>query len=153
MVLAVDEIDSKALRALLDEGRISWTALAEKLGLSAPAAAERVRKLEESGIIRGYTAILNAESLGVTVTAMVFVTLERPSHRAGFLRRIEKLPEVQECHHLAGEYDYLLKVRCRGMPDLERVISQELKGVAGILRTNTNIVLSTLKETGALPLR
>jgi Lrp/AsnC family leucine-responsive transcriptional regulator len=120
--------------------------------MTGPGAAERVKRLEEKGVILGYSALVDAESVGAVLTAYVAVTLDRPEHRKPFLKRVAKLAEVQECHHVAGDDDYLLKVRCRGPRDLDRVISQELKSVPGVGRTRTTIVLSTAKETPMLPL-
>lgn len=148
----MDAIDYKAIAVLQASGRESWAKLGETLGMTAPAAAERVRKLEEGGVIRGYAALVDAESVGAALTAFVAVTLDRPEHRKAFLKRVGKLAEVQECHHVAGDDDYLLKVRCRGPRDLDRVISEELKSVPGVGRTRTTIVLDTAKETPILPL-
>jgi Lrp/AsnC family leucine-responsive transcriptional regulator len=150
--MSLDEIDLKVLRQLLSQGRITWSELAGVLGLSPPATADRVRRLEDKGVIQGYTAIIDAESLGCDLTAFVAITLERPEHRDAFIQRVQSLPQVQECHHMAGDYDYLLKVRCRGTKDLERLVSDDIKSVAGVLKTRTMIALSTVKETSALPL-
>jgi Lrp/AsnC family leucine-responsive transcriptional regulator len=145
-------MDLKAAAHLQTAGRESWTRLAELLGVTGPAAADRVRRLEERGVIRGYAALLDPEAVGARLTAFVAVTLEHPKHRRAFLKRVEALAEVQECHHVAGDDDYLLKVRCSGTGHLDRVLSEELKGVPGVLRTRTTIVLGTLKETTVLPL-
>ena len=148
----MDAIDYKAIAILQASGRETWAKLGEAIGMTAPAAAERVRKLEEGGVIRGYAALVAAESVGAALTAFVAITLDRPEHRKAFLKRVGKLAEVQECHHVAGDDDYLLKVRCRGARDLDRVISEELKSVPGVGRTRTTIVLNTAKETPILPL-
>jgi Lrp/AsnC family leucine-responsive transcriptional regulator len=148
----MDALDYKALVALQASGRESWAKLGETLGMTGPAAADRVRKLEESGVIVGYAALVDPESVGAILTAFVNVTLDRPEHRKAFLKRVAKLAEVQECHHVAGDDDYLLKIRCRGPRDLDRVISEELKSVPGVARTRSTIVLSTAKETPILPL-
>src|SRR5215472_6206733 len=148
----MDTIDLKALDALQTAGRESWSALGETLGMTGPAAAERVRKLEERGVIRGYAAVLDPEAVGAGLAAFVAVTLERPRDRAKFLALVASLPEVQECHHVAGEDDYLLKMRCRDTADLERLLTDELKGLTGVARTRTTVVLRTVKETVALPL-
>jgi Lrp/AsnC family leucine-responsive transcriptional regulator len=134
------------------EARISWAELAQRLSLSAPAAADRVRRLEERGVVEGYAARLNLEALGLPLTAFVAVTLDRPAHRVPFLKRVEKLAEISECHHVAGEDDYILKVHCRGTRDLDRLLSDELKGLPGVVRTRTTIVLSTAKDSPILPL-
>lgn len=148
----MDAIDYKAIAALQASGRESWAKLGETLGMTAPAAAERVRRLEDSGVILGYAALVDPESVGAILAAFVAVTLDRPEHRKAFLKRVVKLSEVQECHHVAGDHDYLLKVRCRGPRDLDRVISEEFKSVPGVGRTRTIIVLGTPKETPILPL-
>jgi Lrp/AsnC family leucine-responsive transcriptional regulator len=145
-------IDSKALALLMRQGRASWADLAQHLRLSPPAAAERVRKLEERGVIFGYAARVNPEAVGYPLAAFVAVTLGRPQHRKGFLKRVAAIPEIVECHHVAGEYDYLLKVRARNTLDLDRVLSQKLKSGAGVTRTVTTIVLSTMKETVEVPI-
>jgi Lrp/AsnC family leucine-responsive transcriptional regulator len=126
--------------------------LAATLELSAPATADRVRRLEERGVIQGYSALVNPEAVGCGLTAFIAVTLERPEHRDPFLQRILELPQIQECHHVAGDDDYLLKVRCHSTQDLEQIISERIKSLQGIVRTRTTIVLSTAKETPALPL-
>jgi Lrp/AsnC family leucine-responsive transcriptional regulator len=148
----VDEIDLKVVRYLMAQGRITWSELAGILKLSAPATAERVRRLEERGVITGYTALINPEAIDYSLTAFIAVTLEQPEHLAIFLQRVGEMQEVQECHHIAGDYDYLLKVRCRNTKDLERVISANLKQLPGTVRTRTTVVLSTFKESTAFPL-
>lgn len=148
----MNEHDLQSLRRLMRDGRITWAELAQLLGLSAPAAADRVRRLEERGVIRGYAALVDPEAVGLGVTAFVAVTLERPEHRAGFLGWVDDTPEVQECHHVAGEGDYLMKVRCAAVRDLERIVSEGVKGLDGVAATRTTVVLSTRKETPVLPL-
>lgn len=147
-----DRMDQRALHLLMRRGRASWAQVAEHLGLSAPAAAERVRRLEKEGVIQGYAALIRPESVGLLMSAFVMVTLERPRYRARFLRYVDRLPEVAECHHIAGEDDYLLKVRCRNPAHLDEVINQKIKSVPGVARTRTTIVLRTTKESVELPL-
>jgi Lrp/AsnC family leucine-responsive transcriptional regulator len=146
-----DSIDSKALAALQRDGRASWADLGAALGLSPPAAAERVRKLTETGTIRGFSALLDPEGAGFPVLAFVAVTLAAQGKRAAFLDAVRRHDLIQECHHVAGDDDFLLKVRCRGLPELERLLAGELKGRLGIARTRTTIVLGTAKETVRLP--
>jgi Lrp/AsnC family leucine-responsive transcriptional regulator len=148
----LDALDFKLLRHLMAQGRITWSELASLLGLSAPATADRVRRLEEKQVIQGYTARLNPEAIGCDLMAFLSVTLERPEHRAAFLELVKQRPEIQECHHVAGDDDYWLKVRCRNTRHLEHLISEVIKGIPGVLRTRTTIVLSTVKETADLPL-
>jgi Lrp/AsnC family transcriptional regulator, leucine-responsive regulatory protein len=148
----MDSLDRKALVFLMENGRASWADLGQHLGLSAPSAADRVRKLEQTGVIRGYAPLLDAESLGYPLVAFVSVTLGSHRNRSAFLRAIDKLDEVSECHHVAGDDDYLLKVRCRGTRDLDRLLARELKDRIGVAKTRTIIVLSTAKETLRVPL-
>jgi len=148
----MDANDTKTLVRLQEHGRESWASLGEILGVTGPAAAERVRKLEERGVIRGYAATLDPGAVGIGITAFVAVTLDRPRHRRAFLDRVAALAEVQECHHVAGDDDFLLKVRCVDAEHLDHVLSNELKGLDGVARTRTTIVLRTMKETTALPL-
>ncbi|AIQ40660.1 MULTISPECIES: Lrp/AsnC family transcriptional regulator [unclassified Paenibacillus] len=148
----MDSLDYKIISAIMNNGRITWSELAGLLGLSSPATADRVRRLEEQGVITGYTALIDAESAGYGLAALIAVSLERPEHRQGFIELVMKLPEVQECHHTAGDDDYILKLRCRGTRDLDRIISEEIKGLPGIVRTRTTIILGTVKETPHVPL-
>jgi Lrp/AsnC family leucine-responsive transcriptional regulator len=135
------------VRHLQENGRESWAKLGESAGLTGPAVAERVRRLEDDGVIRGYAALVDPLAVGAQLTAFVAISLEGADTRAAFVARIEALPEVQECHHVTGDDDYLLKVRCRDTLDLDRLISRDLKSVRGVTRTRTTIALRTAKET------
>jgi Lrp/AsnC family transcriptional regulator, leucine-responsive regulatory protein len=135
----MDKIDLMILGALVANARVTFADLAETVGLSGPSTAERVRKLEERGVVAGYHAELD-------LTAFVSVSLESPSHRASFLGGIEALPGVVECHHIAGEDDYLIKVHVAGTRGLETFVSDGLKTLPGIARTRTTVVLSSPLE-------
>jgi len=148
----MDTLDKKAIRFLMDHGRATWAQLGELLGLSAPSAADRVRKLEEQGVLRGYAALADAALLGYPLTAFVSVSLASHRQRAAFLRAVAKLEQVAECHHVTGDDDYLLKVRCRGTQDLDHLLARQLKEKLGVARTRTTIVLSTAKETVRIPI-
>lgn len=149
---SLDEIDCKVVAHLMRQGRITWSELASVLELSAPAAADRVRRLEERRVIQGYVAQIDPEAVGCELMAFIAISLGQAQYRAGFLQKVEELPEIQECHHVTGDDDYWLKVRCRNTKDLERLVSQELKALAGVIKTRTTIVLSTAKETSILPI-
>jgi Lrp/AsnC family leucine-responsive transcriptional regulator len=136
----------------MGQARATWADLGALLGLSAPAAADRVRKLEESGIIKGYAALIDPEAIGCGLAALIAVTLDRPEQKPAFLKMVQIVSEIQECHHIAGAEDYILKVRCTSTRDLERLISEEIKSLPGI-RTRTTVVLSTIKETPVLPIK
>ena len=145
--------DLKIIKQLMNCARTTWAELGTLLHLSAPAVAERVHKLEEAGVIKGYTALIDPEKIGYGLAALVFVTLERPKFRDNFLERMQELDEIQACHHITGEEDYVLKVRCTGTGDLERLISEEIKSLEGVMKTKTMIILSTVKETTMLPVK
>ena len=130
---------------------MTWAELGELLELSAPAAAERVHRLVDRGTIRGFTALADPESAGFPVLAYVFVTLESQSRRADFLAAVETHGMILECHHVAGEDDYLLKIRCPSLKQLDRLLSEDLKTQMGVARTRTTIILGTAKETPKLP--
>jgi len=148
----LDTLDKKALHLLMRQGRTTWAELGQLLGLSAPSAADRVRKLEEAQVITGYSALLDPTAVGYPLTAFIFVTLANSRNRAVFLRAIAKMEQVSECHHVAGDDDYLLKVRCRTTADLAHLLAKELKDKLGIARTRTTIVLATAKESVQIPI-
>jgi Lrp/AsnC family transcriptional regulator, leucine-responsive regulatory protein len=148
----LDTLDRKALHLLMCQGRATWADLGQLLGLSAPSAADRVRKLEEAKVITGYAALLDPTAVGYPLTAFIFVTLANSRNRSTFLRAIAKMEQVSECHHVAGDDDYLLKVRCRTTADLDHLLAKELKDKLDIARTRTTIVLATAKESVQIPI-
>lgn len=151
-VFNLNSNDLKIIKQLMQQARTSWAELGTLLGLSAPAAAERVRKLEDSGIIKGYSAIINPEEIGCGLAALIAVTIEQTENKKEFLNRVIDLPEILECHHIAGAEDYILKIRCGGTRDLEWLISEKIKSLPGI-KTRTTVILSTVKETPVLPVK
>ncbi len=148
----LNSIDSKLIHHLMSNARATWSELGTLLKLSAPAAADRVRRLEEKGVIKGYFAAVDPEAAGCGMAALISVSLSTSDARAHFLSSIQGFPEVLECHHVAGDEDYILKVRCRTTRDLERLISHDLKSIVGVSRTRTTVILSTIKETSILPI-
>ena len=147
----MDPTDRKIIERIMKDGRVTWKELAFELKLSAPTIAERVRGLEEEKVILGYTAVVDPAAVGCDLAAFVGVTLARPDDREPFLKKVAKIAEIQECHHIAGDYDYLLKIRCANTKSLDRLISNEIKELKGVVRTQTTIVLGSLKETSMLP--
>ena len=148
----LDSLDNKAIKLLLRNGRSSWAELGKELALSAPSAADRVHRLEQRGVIRGYAALVDPAAVGFPLTAYVSVTLASHRKRTAFLHAIEKMEQVAECHHVAGDDDYLLKVRCRGTQDLDHLLAIELKDKLGVAKTRTTIVLSTAKDSVRVPI-
>jgi Lrp/AsnC family transcriptional regulator, leucine-responsive regulatory protein len=149
----LDDLDLQILEHLSQNARITWTELSAQLGFSAPAITERVRKLEDRGVIRGYTVLLEPELLGCELLAFIAVQIPDSKSRKTFLEHIKKLPEVLECHHMSGDDDYWLKVRCAGTRTLERIVTEELKSISSSIKTRTSIALSSFKDLPNLPLR
>lgn len=148
MAAGLDRIDRHILRLLREDGRMSHTAIAKAVGLSGPAVHERVRKLEQKGVISGYTAILDPAALDRTHVAFIMVTLSEGSEFAvdePIVARICEEPDVLEFHRIAGEDCYLIKVRTATNKDLERLL-RRIRIIRGVARTRTTIVLSTELE-------
>jgi Lrp/AsnC family leucine-responsive transcriptional regulator len=151
--MAFDPIDYQILDLLQSDAQTTQMDIAAKVGLSQPAVADRVRKLEESGAIVGYVARLDPRAMGNDVRAFVGVRISHPRHHEPFARRIAELPEVLECHRVAGLDSYLLKVVTRDTESLDRLISDALRRIAGVTRTHTTVVLSAVKEETRVPLQ
>lgn len=147
----LDRIDVQLLMLLQEQGRISQHDLAQHVGLSAPAVAERLRKLEERGIIRGFTAVLDPKKLGRDVTAFVFVGINGSRYYQEFLDRAGRCPAVLECHSVTGQGSHLIKIRTPSTSTLETLLA-DIQSWPGVQWTTTSIVLSTSKETGRLDL-
>jgi Lrp/AsnC family transcriptional regulator, leucine-responsive regulatory protein len=127
------------LEVLQEDARITMRDLGQRVGLSGPAAAERMRRLEEQGVIVGYHAEVRPEGVGRSVVAFVRIALRDHVRMAQFERRMEELPAVLECHHLIGEDCYLVKVAVPAVPDLEQLLDT----LAELGRTTTTLVLSS----------
>ncbi|NJC72155.1 Lrp/AsnC family transcriptional regulator [Planosporangium thailandense] len=140
----MEETDRAILSALADDGRQSYTDLAEKVGLSVSAVHQRVRRLEQRGVIRGYAARLDHEALGLPLTAFVAIRPIDPSQPDDAPERLADLPEIEACYSVAGDDFYLLLVRVASPADLERLL-QEIRKAANVA-TRTTVVLSTPYE-------
>ena len=148
----IDVIDSKILNILQENARTSNAEIARQVGLAPSAVFERIRKLEERAVIRGYRAEIDPKVLGLAQLAFTFV---RSNDRPGGVETGEKLaqiPEILEVHHVAGEDCFLIKARARDAEALGRLLRERLGAIATISSTRTTIVLETVKETAALPL-
>ncbi len=147
----LDDIDVKILEMLQQKGRTRRNDLAEAVGLSLPSVSERLRKLEEGGIIRGYFATVDPKKVGRDITAFIFVTMDTSRHYHQFLEHAGTSDEILECHAITGEGSHLLKVRTHNTASLEKLLAK-LQTWPGVLSTRTNVVLSTAKETLRLKL-
>ena len=150
----LDEVDREVLRLLQRDARTSSVDLARSVRLSPPGLMKRLRRLERDGVIRGYAALLRREAVGLDLLCFVQVTLahHQPQMVAGFSKAIRAMPEVLECHHMTGDYDYLMKVVVRNHGHLERFLVESLTRIPGVDRIRTSIVLKEVKSETALPL-
>ncbi len=147
-----DPIDYRILDLLQRDARTTQVQIAAAVGLSQPSVADRIRKLDASGAVLGYVARLDPKVMGNDIRAIVGVRILHPRHHDAFIKRIEQIPEVLECHRVAGLDSYLLKVVARDTEALDDLLSDTLRRIPGVTRTTTTIVLATVKETTAVPL-
>jgi Lrp/AsnC family leucine-responsive transcriptional regulator len=148
----MDAIDRRILDALQDDARRPRSAIGRDVGLSTAAVHERVRKLERSGVIRGYAALLDPRLAGCDLLAFVEVFVDHPEYESGFLEAIGAMPAVQECHRVTGTATCLLKVRVTDRQSLQTLILDRINAMPGVRGTETVVVLSTTKETPRLEL-
>jgi Lrp/AsnC family leucine-responsive transcriptional regulator len=153
MTIELDSRDRAILRILQADGRITNSDLAEKVHLSPSACLRRVRQLEESGLIRGYAMILDDKLAGFPGTAFVFVTLDQQGRASleGFEQAVLNLPEILECHLLAGAHDYLMRVIYRDSADFERIHTDIITQLPGVTRVQSTLTLRSIKKSSALP--
>lgn len=150
----LDEIDRQILHLLQNNSRIPSAQLARRVNLSAPGLQKRLKKLEESGIIEGYVTLVNREAIGLDLLCFAQITLahHQPEYVGQFCDRVKELPEVLECHHLTGEFDYLLKVVVSNRQHLERFLFDKITRIPGVDKIRTSIVLNEIKASTSLPL-
>jgi len=149
-----DRIDKQILSLLEKNARISNAELAERVNLSPTPCLRRLRRLESSGLIRSYSAILNEKALGLQVSALVYVNLEKNTKRNGeiFEAALRDLSEVMECYVVAGSHDYVLKVVTRDLEDYERFIKERLAEVKHVADLESVIILKQSLHRGSLPI-
>ncbi len=151
--MKLDPIDYRILDLLQRDARTTQVEIAAEVGLSQPSVADRIRKLDASGAIQGYVARLDPRALGNDIRAFIGVRVSHPRHHEAFAKKIAQIPEVLECHRVAGLDSYLLKVVARNTEALDELISNLLRRIPGVTRTTTTIALATVKETTAVPLQ
>ena len=147
----LDQKDRLILAEVQRDAKLPQAEIARRVGLSTAAVNERLRKLENAGVIRRYAASLDPRAVGVTLAAFVEVFIEHPRFEAAFIEKMLKLDEVQECHHITGEFSLLLKVRVRDIESLQHLLLRQLNALEGVRQTRTVMVLSTLKEESFVP--
>ncbi len=148
----LDRLDLNILKTLQSDGRISYVDLAERVGLSSTPCIERVKRLEKEGYIEGYYARLNPQLLNYKMLVFVEISLssQREEELDAFEEAIRSTPEVMECHLMAGNADYLVKVQCSDVADYERIHRQYLAVLPGVTRLRTSFALRTVVSTTAV---
>ena len=142
----IDDTDAVILRLLQENGRIKRSDIAEVIGMSLPSTSERMRKLEERGVITGYHATVDPKRVGVDITAFVRVRVDGSSHYPAFVKRVRSEVEILELHSITGEGSHILKLRTANTTTLEQLLSR-IQSWDGVVGTSTSIVLTTHKET------
>ncbi len=142
----MDTIDERILEELTANGRATTSEIGRRVNLSVPAVAERIRKLQDAGVIEGYAARIRRAKSRYRLLAFVSVRLAEPAAITPFCQAMAQHPAVLECHHIAGAFDYLMKVQVADTDGLEEFLSHDLKGQAGVAASNTMVVLSTAKD-------
>lgn len=151
-MIALDPTDREILRLLQENARLSNAEIARRVGMAASAVHQRVRKLEERGVVRGYGSRLNARALGYGLVAFVMVQTGNNSSEYDTGALIAALPEVQEVHRVVGEDCFIVKVRVRDTDELAELLEHRLQRIPSIVSTRTTIVVKTIKESAELPL-
>ena len=149
----IDAIDRKIIAAVQIEGRITANELAARVGLSASPCARRLRLLEETGVIKGYAAVIDQTKVGLPISAFASVKLEhqREEHLARFAKAVADWPEVADCYLMTGRQDYLLRIVVADLAAYERFLMHRLTRLEGVASIETSFALGQMKRTEVLP--
>ena len=148
----MDAIDRKIISFLQTNGRIAHAKIGNEINLSTSAVNDRVKRLQETEIIKNTVVTINPSKIGLNILAFISVLIDWNEANEAFGTTIQSIPEVLECHHVTGDWSYLLKVRAKDNDALEELISNRIKLLPGVTRSETIFVLNTDKETTELPL-
>ena len=148
----LDDTDRQLLMLMQDDDRQPLVVLSEKIGVAVSTINDRIKRLVRSGLISGFHARIAPEAVGLNLLAFIMVSWSSPKVEPIFLEKVKTSPDVLECHHITGAWNYLLKVRVGTTRDLERFLTDTIKAVDGVERTETLITLSTAKETWKISL-
>ena len=146
-----DSKDIQILELLQKDGRSTASDIAKEVGLSIPAVGERIKKLNEKGIIDKFVAVLNHKNAGLDLTAFVFIVSEHSDHYDEFISKTNECKAVMECHSITGSGSHILKIRAKNSQGLEDLL-YEIQNWPGVSRTQSNVVLSSYKETTEIDL-
>ncbi len=150
--MTLDDKDIRILELVQRDARLAQAEIGRRVGLSAAAVNERLKKLEQRGVIVGFAAVVDAEQIGCDITAFVEVFIDDPRYEAEFVQRMKAIPEVQEVHHVTGEFSCLLKLKVWDRQALQRLLLDDINSLPGVRQTRTVIALSTSKEDFRIPL-
>ena len=146
----MDAIDRKILDYVQQKGRDTYAEIGAAVGLSVSAINERLKKLERNGLIKGWGAVVDPKAVGRGVLAYMFLLIDRPDNEKKLVEAICALPQVLECHHVTGDWSYLIKLRLADVAELETVLADTIKQNPGAIRTHTVLALSSRKDTAAI---
>jgi len=151
----IDNTDRKILLLLQTNARISNAELARRVDLSPPATLARVKRLEENGLIERYATIVNRKMANYDMLCIVRVSLRMHDIEKveGFHEAVQEIQEVLECHHVTGDYDYLLKVVAQDTEDLERLLVEKITPIPGVAQIHTSLVLKEVKNSNSIPFK
>lgn len=150
--MTFDQIDIQILNILQEKGRTKRNEIAEKVGLSVPSLSERLKKLEENGVIIGYSAKLNRKLFGYDIMAFITVVMDSSKDYSSFAAHVKKTPEVLECYSVLGEGSHIMKAIVQNTSALETLLSK-IQSWSGVSRTITSFVLSPIKETTTIQIK
>ncbi len=153
MTEKLDKIDLKIIKILQENSKITNLDLSKSIGLSPAPTLERVKKLEQSGVVQSYHAMVNQQAIGLSVKTFVLVSLAWQKENAlnDFLEKIKSIKEITECYIITGEADFLIKIICKDIPTYEQLLFKTLSQIDEIERLKTLMTLSTVKDSKVLP--
>ena len=147
----MDQIDAKILQCLTKDARMNASQISRQVNLSLSAVLERMKKMELSGVIKGYTAVIDERKAGINVQAMISIRLEHPKYNAEFARQMQAHECVMECFYITGDFDYIARIGVSSTEELTKVL-HDIKQIPGVSLTRTYVVLDNVKQgTSVMP--
>lgn len=147
----LDDLDIKILNILQENGRTKRSQIADEISMSIPSVSERLHKMEEKDIIQGYFAKVNRKKFGYDIMVFILINMESSKHFKTLISKVEKIPEILECHSILGDASHILKVIVKNSESLERLLG-DIQSWPGVINTKTYFILSTIKESNKIPI-
>lgn len=147
----LDDLDIKILNILQENGRTKRSQIADEISMSIPSVSERLHKMEERDIIQGYFAKVNRKKFGYDIMVFILINMESSKHFKTLISKVEKIPEILECHSILGDASHILKVIVKNSESLERLLG-DIQSWPGVINTKTYFILSTIKESNKIPI-